>query len=294
MLNFAEKEMAMDTPAQLLHLIDEEDIRQSPEKFFMLDQCGFFICTEGSASVSFFNKSHAVKSGTLALFHPFVKIVFREISSDLKGYWGEVDLSKALPVINQVLSVENIETIKSEPVVYIKNSVFSNLILKVEDYLNECDELEREIATTEICRPICKALLKSRNEALMLDVLNRYYLTKSKSVLHTTGHDLVFQKFMMDLQKNYASHHDTMFYASRSSLSPKYFSAVVKQVSGAAPIYWIIQTIIAVAQNYLTDTPMTIKEIASMLGFPSQAFFCKYFKRYTSYSPKEYRINHKS
>lgn len=52
MLNFAEKEMAMDTPARLLHVIDEEDIRQSPEKFFMLDQCGFFICTDGSASVS--------------------------------------------------------------------------------------------------------------------------------------------------------------------------------------------------------------------------------------------------
>lgn len=258
----------------------------------MLDQCGFFICTEGTASVSFFNKCHIVKAGALALFHPFVKVVFRNISNDLKGYWGEVDLSKALPVINQVLSVENIETIKSEPVVYIKSTVFSNLISKVEEYLKECDELEREIATTEICRPICNALLKSRNETLMLDVLNRYYLTKSKSVLHTTGHDLVFQKFMMDLQKNYTTHHDTMFYARRSSLSPKYFSAVVKQVSGAAPIEWIIQTIIAVAQNYLTDTSMTIKEIASTLGFPSQAFFCKYFKRYTSYAPKEFRMNH--
>jgi len=55
-----------------------------------------------------------------------------------------------------------------------------------------------------------------------------------------------------------------------------------------------IPTVGATPQDYQTDTSMTIKEIASMLGFPSQAFFCKYFKRYTSYSPKEYRINHKS
>lgn len=283
----------MDTPTRLLHPIDEEDIRQSPEKFFMLDQCGFFICTEGSAAVSFFNKSYMVKPGALALFHPFVKITFRDFSADLKGYWGEVDLNKALPVINQVLSVENIETIKSEPIVYIKNNVFNNLILKVEEYSQDCDELEREIATYEICRPICKALLKTRNEAMMLDVLNRYYLTKSKSVLPTTSHDIVFQKFMMDLQANYANHHDTLFYARRSSLSPKYFSAVIKSVSGAAPLEWIIQTIISVAQNYLTDSSITIKEIASTLGFPSQAFFCKYFKRYTGYAPKEYRMNHK-
>lgn len=283
----------MDIHKRLLRQIEVEDIRQSPEKFFMLDQCGFFICTEGSASVSFFNKLYMVKPGALALFHPFVKIVFRDISEDLKGYWGEVDLTKALPVINQVLSVENIETIKSEPIVFIESNVFSNLISKMEDYLKECGELEQEVATTEICRPICNALLKTKDEAIMLNVLNRYYLTKSQSVLPTTGHDIVFQKFMMDLQSNYADHHDTMFYARRSTLSPKYFSAVIKSVSGAAPLEWIIQTIISVAQNYLTDSSMTIKEIASTLGFPSQAFFCKYFKRYTSYSPKEYRKKHR-
>lgn len=285
--------MVMDFPKRQLHPIDEEDIRQSPEKFFMLDRCGFFICTEGAASLSFFNKSYVVRPGTLALFHPFVKIVFKDISKDLKGFWSEGDLTNALPVINKVLSVENIEAIKSEPVVYIKSDDFKKLIQKVDEYSSDCDELERELATYEICRPICRALLKSLNEAMMLRVLNLYYISKSKSVQSTTGHDIVFQKFMMDLQANYADHHDTLFYARRSSLSPKYFSTVVKNVSGAAPLEWIIRTIISVAQNYLTDSSLTIKEIASALGFSSQAFFCKYFKRYTSFSPKEYRMNHR-
>ena len=99
----------------------------------------------------------------------------------------------------------------------IKSDLLGNLISKVEESLRECDELEREMALTEICRPICTALFKSRNEALMLDVLNLYYLIKSKSGISTMAHDIVFQKFMLDLQRNYALHHDTMFYASRSS-----------------------------------------------------------------------------
>lgn len=94
---------------------------------------------------------------------------------------------------------------------------------------------------------------------------------------------------MMDLQKNYANHHNTMFYARRSSLSPKYFSAVINQVSGTAPMEWIIQTIIAMAQNYLADSSISIKEISSELGFSSPACFCKYFKKYIALSPTEYR-----
>lgn len=285
--------MSMEANKQSLHLISDEDVRLNPEKFFTADECGFFICMAGCATVSFFNKIYEVKQGSLALFHPFVKIIFRDVSNDLKGYWGEIDIFKALPVVNQVLNVESIEAIKGEPVVHLQGNMFSDLIRKVEEFLKQQRELKQEIATSEICRPICKALLKSANDTMLLDVLNRYYLTKSKTITPTTEHDIVFQKFMMDLQQNYMTHHDTQYYARRSSLSPKYFSTVIRQVSGAAPMEWIIQTIISVAQNYLTDTSMTIKEISSTLGFPSQAFFCKYFKRYTSYAPTEYRIRHK-
>ncbi len=51
-----------------------------------------------------------------------------------------------------------------------------------------------------------------------------------------------------------------------------------------------IPTVGATPQDYLMDTSMTIKEIASSLVFLSQAFFCKHFKRYTLSSPKEYHI----
>lgn len=277
---------------RLLRIIDGKDMKLNPEKFFMLDQCGFFICTEGTGLLSFVNKTYEIHPGSLALFYPFVKISFMQFSEDIKGFWSVHNLKDALPVINQVLSVDNVQTIKSEPVVYINDAEFEELLEKVHEYLKEHKRLECEIELDKTCNPICKALLKSRDDTLMLEVLYRYYLTKSKSVLPPTSHELVFRKFIMDLRGNYTNHRDTMFYASRSSLSPKYFSFVIKETSGAAPLEWIIQTVISIAQDYLADKSLTIKEISAKLGFPSQGRFCKYFKRYTSLSPKEYRMAH--
>lgn len=282
----------MDTGTRLLRLIGADDIRESPERFFMRDRCGFFICTQGAGRLSFFNRDHPVSRGCVALFHPFVKVTFRDVSDDIAGFWAMRDLSGALQVINQVLGVENIEAIKTEPVVGMEKGMFDTLLAKIDRYLDECDALEHEIATTEVCRPICRALLTSHDDMLMLDILNRYFLTRSRPVRPTTGHDIVFQKFMMDLQENYTTHRDTMFYARRSSLSPKYFSTVIRNVSGAPPLEWIVQTVISVAGNLLLDTRKSIKDIAAELGFPSQAFFCAYFKRYTTLSPKTYRARH--
>lgn len=282
----------MNTGTRLLRLIGADDIRQKPERFFMRDQCGFFICTQGAGRLSFFNRDHPVSRGCVALFHPFVKVTFRDFSDDSAGFWGMRHLSGALQVINQVLGVENIEAIKTEPVVRMENGLFDTLLAKIDRYLRECDTLEHEIATTEMCRPICRALLASHDETLMLDILNLYFLTRSEPVRPTAAHDIVFQNFMMDLQHHYTTHRDTMFYARRSSLSPKYFSAVIRNVSGAPPLEWIVQTVVAVAGNLLLDTRKSIKDIATELGFPSQAFFCAYFKRYATLSPKAYRAAH--
>lgn len=282
----------MNAETRLLRLTGAHDIKQTPERFFMRDQCGFFICTQGAGWLSFHNRDHPVSRGCLALFHPFVKVTFRDVSDDIAGFWGRRDLSGALPVINQVLGVENIEAIKTEPVVTLGNGTFAALLEKIDRYLHECDALEHEMGATEVCRPICRALMASHNESLMLDILNRYFLTRSEPVRSTTGHDIVFQNFMMDLQRHYTGHRDTMFYARRSSLSPKYFSTVIRNVSGAPPLEWIVQTVIAVASTLLLDTRKSIKDIAAELGFPSQAFFCAYFKRYTTLSPKAYRASH--
>ena len=51
----------------------------------------------------------------------------------------------------------------------------------------------------------------------------------------------------------------------------------------------IIDIVISEARQLLQYTDMSVKEIATMLSFPTQSPFGKYFKQYVGKSPKEFR-----
>lgn len=72
-------------------------------------------------------------------------------------------------------------------------------------------------------------------------------------------------------------------------LSPKYFSKLVRQASGKLPMEHIQQRVIIEAKSLLRSTNITIREIADALNFPTDSFFCRYFKHETGLSPSDYR-----
>ena len=79
------------------------------------------------------------------------------------------------------------------------------------------------------------------------------------------------------------------FYSDRLCISPKYFSKLVRQASGKLPMEHIQQRVIIEAKSLLRSTNITIREIADALNFPTDSFFCRYFKHETGLSPSDYR-----
>ncbi|MDY6114332.1 MAG: helix-turn-helix domain-containing protein, partial [Alloprevotella sp.] len=75
----------------------------------------------------------------------------------------------------------------------------------------------------------------------------------------------------------------------RLCLTPKYLSEVVKAVSGQTAGQWITTFVVSEAKRLLSDTSLSIKEIAQALHFTSQSFLGKYFKNATGLSPSDYR-----
>lgn len=78
------------------------------------------------------------------------------------------------------------------------------------------------------------------------------------------------------------------------SLNPYYLSRLFKQLTGENLTETIMEARLDRAKKLLLDTNMKIVDIASQVGFESNAYFHRFFKKATHLTPQEFRENVKS
>ena len=101
----------------------------------------------------------------------------------------------------------------------------------------------------------------------------------------------LFSRFCDLVVKNYTISRNVNYYAKLLGYEPRYFSKIFRsQCGGMSPLKWIRQYVTTQAKHIIETHPRTsIKDIAYMLGFPSTANFCRYFKQVTGITPEEYK-----
>ena len=78
-------------------------------------------------------------------------------------------------------------------------------------------------------------------------------------------------------------------FASQMNMTPKYLSAVLKEVMNIKPSVFIQHYTMKAIQRRLRFSDMTMQEIANDLNFPNPSFFGKYCKDHLRMTPLEYR-----
>ena len=101
--------------------------------------------------------------------------------------------------------------------------------------------------------------------------------------------EVLFNDFTALLQQHSKRERNVGFYAAQLNITPKYLSAVVKEVSGKTAARWIDESVILEAKTLLKYSGLSIQEIAYRLNFSTQSFFGKYFKQHTGFSPSRYK-----
>ena len=77
--------------------------------------------------------------------------------------------------------------------------------------------------------------------------------------------------------------------AKMANMSVSSFIRKFKNDFDESPINWLLRLRIRKAMNFLSRSDMTIGEVASNVGFVDSLYFSRQFKKFTGYSPKEFR-----
>ena len=254
------------------------------------NKCGIFYCQCGSVEVSLEGCHYHIKPGDVYIYMASTLVHLLHKSEDAEGIMVEVDFYYILPIVNKVINVESQLFMRKNPCVSLSGEQcahFEYLLNNLWDRIN-AEDCQKENVQYQHLK---LELIKSMGQTICYEILNMYFTNQPLQPLQQGKKDVVFQNSMLSLFRFYRKERDVSFYARMQHITPRYFSAIIKEKTGDSALQWIVRMVITEAKQLLEESDLSIKEIADQLNFPTQSFFGKYFKQYVGVSPKEYRNN---
>ena len=101
--------------------------------------------------------------------------------------------------------------------------------------------------------------------------------------------DRIYRRFMLLLVENSNVNRSVKSYADELCVSPKYLTSVCRKHSDNTASELIATALISRIKQLLLYSDMSIKEVASEMGFDNLSFFGKYVRKHLGLSPNNYR-----
>ncbi|MEK5322897.1 AraC family transcriptional regulator [Aeribacillus composti] len=133
--------------------------------------------------------------------------------------------------------------------------------------------------------PGSQEITSSLLTTLIIKILRTLYSTNSSNI------SSISEKVKKYIAENY--HRDITLneLANIVYVNPYHLAHTFKNEVGISPIQYLIKHRIEVAKTMLLHTNLTIREIASKVGYPNANYFNLLFKKFTGYSPGKFRKN---
>ncbi len=240
------------------------------------------LCLRGSGTFLLNDKEYCIGQGDMMTIMPNTIISAVSSSDDFLGYIVAANV-KFMTSINMSELVKCFVYISRNPVLHISDEQMNILIDEAELLRSRGGDAEA---------PFQKEIGKHLLMVLCYEIysLYKHYVDDMPDEVMANGRQSVICREFLQLVDEYAaSHRDMSFYADKLCITPKYLSVVVKKVSGHSPVEIIDRTVMLYARTLLTNSDMTVQQIAAELNFPNPSFFGQYFKRHEGITPKRFR-----
>lgn len=125
---------------------------------------------------------------------------------------------------------------------------------------------------------------------IILHEIDDVHLSRNPDQSHIVDKDThILAQFKALLAEHFIEERQVAFYADKMHLTPKYFSTIIKEVSGKTAGAWINEMLLLESKVRLQNKKQSIARIADDLHFSDPSHFGKFFKKHTGVSPLEYR-----
>ena len=91
------------------------------------------------------------------------------------------------------------------------------------------------------------------------------------------------------LQNYYNENPEIGYLSTICNLSRSHFLRVFKETVGTTPHQYLLSVRMDQAKRFLTDSPFSISDVSTMVGFEDSFYFSRIFKKMTGMTPREYR-----
>lgn len=105
-------------------------------------------------------------------------------------------------------------------------------------------------------------------------------------------YDKIIRDIQENINKNYASISNVSQIVDDLYISVSYAQSLFKRHTGKTITDYVTETRMKEAKKLLSDQYVKIYEVAELVGYKSKAHFSETFKKYTGFTPKEYRQRH--
>mgnify|MGYP002518318148 FL=1 len=160
--------------------------------------------------------------------------------------------------------------------------------------------LSEDRFVTQLMREMELEMLNHRNDSEVLcDLLLRELFLKIARSLRSDSTEAVapsvrhaFTELRARIHLHYEKDWTVEEMAALVHLCPSRFFNVYKNIFGISPKNDLLCNRLEHAKQFLCDDTRTVSEIAASVGYANVYHFIRAFKKYTGYTPGQYRIQH--
>ncbi|WP_066435446.1 helix-turn-helix domain-containing protein [Chryseobacterium sp. CCH4-E10] len=246
----------------------------------IVDRIAFVFCVKGTAKVKINLTEHDVCQNSIFIAVPNSIIQILEQSDDLKVefLFFTFDFISNIRLSTQIGYI--VKAVEDRACLYLNDETFGDMLAV------------HQLIVKQYQKPFAyrDEVIKNFLYAVIYQILQLYASdSKNKVKKAENRKEDIYMRFMSLLFEFYKTQRNVRFYADKLHLTPKYFSKVIKDISGKPVLEWIDEMVIMASKAMLKTSDMTVAQITFELDFANASFFGSYFKKRVGMTPMHYR-----